>query len=69
MNIDLDFLAPLAEGQRAYVMARCPASVLVSVRPCIRALTFSLNIFSETTYRILMKFHGNVPAMVFFRIC
>ena len=45
----------------------------VSVRPCVRAsicvLTFSLNIFfSETTYRILMKFHRNVPAMVLFRI-
>ena len=48
------FLAPLAVGQRAYVM--------------VRALTFSLNIFSETTYRILMKFHRNVPAMVLFRI-
>ena len=29
----------------------------------------TLNIFvSETTYRILMKFHRNVPAMVLFRI-
>ena len=35
-------------------------------RASVRALTFSLNI-SETTYRILMKFHRNVPAMVFFR--
>ena len=45
----------------------------VSVCPCVsvsvRALTFFLNIFfSETTYRILMKFHRNVPAMVLFRI-
>ena len=55
------FLAPLAVGQRAYVMARCPSSV--------RPLTFSLNIFfAETTYRILMKFHRNVPTMVLFRI-
>ena len=62
----LDFLAPLAVGQRAYVMARCPSCV----RPSVRALTFSLNIsFAETTYRILMKFHRNVPTMVFFRIC
>ena len=71
------FLAPLAVGQRAYVMARCPScvrpSVRPSVRPCVRpsvrALTFSLNIFfAETTYRILMKFHRNVPTMVLFRI-
>ena len=46
-------------------MVRCPSCV----RPSVCALTFSLNIFfSETTYRILMKFHRNVPAMVFFRI-
>ena len=49
-----------------------PASLchgqLSVVRPSVRALTFSLNIFlSETTYRILMKFHLNVPAMVLFR--
>ena len=37
------------------------------VRPSVRALTFSLNI-SETTYRIFMKFHRNVPTMVLFRI-
>ena len=59
------FLAPLAVGQQAYVMARCPSCVRASVR----ALTFSLNIFfAETTYRILMKFHRNVPTMVLFRI-
>ena len=59
------FLAPLAVGQRSYVMVRCPSCV----RPSILALTFSLNIFfSETTYQILMKFHRNVPAMVLFRI-
>ena len=67
------FLAPLAVGQGAYVMARCPScvrpSVRASVRPSVRALTFSLNIFfAETTYRILMKFHRNVPTMVLFRI-
>ena len=54
-----EFLAPLAIGQRANVMARCPS---------VRVLTFSLNIFSETTYRILMKFDRNVPGMVLFRI-
>ena len=59
------FLAPLAVGQRAYVMVCC----LSCVRPSVRALTFSLNIFfSETTYQILMKFYRNVPAMVLFRI-
>ena len=47
-------------GQRAYVMVRCLS--------CVRPLTFSLNIFSETTYPILIKFHRNVPAMVLFRI-
>ena len=56
----IGFLAPLAVGQRAYVMVRCPS---------VRALTFSLNIFfAETTYRILMKFHRNVPTIVLFRI-
>ena len=44
--------APLAIGQRAYVMARCPSCV----RPSVGALTFSLNVFfSETTCRILIK--------------
>ena len=55
------FLAPLAIGQRAYVMVCCP--------PSVHVLTFSLNIFfSETAYRILMKFHRDVPAIVLFRI-
>ena len=54
------FLAPLAIGQCAYVMAR---------HAFVHALTFSLNsFFSETIYRILMKFHRNVPTMVLFRI-
>ena len=52
---------------------RRPASLwhglLSIVRPSVCALTFSLNIFfAETTYRILMKFHRNVPTMVLFRI-
>ena len=73
VNSIVSFLAPLAVGQRAYVMARCPScvrpSARPSVRPSVRALTFSLNIFfAETTYRILMKFHRNVPTMVLFRI-
>ena len=50
----------LAVGQRTYNMVRCPS---------VGALTFSLNIFfSETNYRILMKFHRNVPVIVLFRI-
>ena len=54
------FLAPLAVGQRAHVIVRCAS---------VRALTFPLNIFfTETIYRILMKFHRNVPTMVLFRI-
>ena len=66
-------LAPLAIGWRAYVMVCCLLYVRPSgrlcVRPSVRALTFSLNIFfSETTYQILMKFYRNVPAMVLFRI-
>ena len=40
-----------------------------SVHLSVRGFTFSLNIFfSETTYRILMKFHRNVSGMVLFRI-
>ena len=67
------FLAPLAVGQRAYVMVCCPLCVCPvvwsCVHPCVCVLTFSLNIFfSETTYRIWMKFHRNVPGMVLFRI-
>ena len=58
----ITFLAPLAIGQRAYVMVRCPSCVRACVRASVRVLTFSSNIFfSETTYRILMKFHRNVP--------
>ena len=30
------FLAPLAVGQRAYVMARCPSCVRPSIRPSVR---------------------------------
>ena len=58
-------LAPLAIGQRAYVIARW----LSRVRLFVHVLSFSLNIvFSETTYQILIKIHRNVPAMVLFRI-
>ena len=42
-------------------------SVCPRVHPSARTLTFSLNI-SEATYRILMKFHRNVPGIVLFRI-
>ena len=46
-----------------------PASLCHGLLSVVRPLTFSLNIFfSETTYRILMKFYRNVPAMVLFRI-
>ena len=33
---DQQLLAPLAVGQRAYVMARCPLCVRLAVRPCVR---------------------------------
>ena len=53
-------------GRRPASLCHGPLSV---VRPSVRALTFSLNIFfAETTYQILMKFHRNVPTMVLFRI-
>ena len=53
-------------GRRPASLCHGPLSV---VPPSVRALTFSLNIFfAETTYRILMKFHRNVPTMVLFRI-
>ena len=57
-------------GRRPASLRHGPLSVVrPSVRPSVRALTFSLNIFfSETTYWILIKFHRNVPAMVLFRI-
>ena len=55
-------------SQQAYVMACCLSCVRPSLRPCVRVLTFSLNIFSETTYQILMKFHRNVPTMVLLKI-
>ena len=42
--------------------------LLSVVRLSVLALTFSLNIFSETTYQILIKFHRNVPTIVLFRI-
>ena len=53
-------------GRRPASLCHGPLSV---VRPSVRALTFSLNIFSEATYRILMKLPRNVPAIVLFRIC
>ena len=61
-------------GHRPVSLCHGPLSVVrpsvrASVRLSVRALTFSLNIFfAETTYRILMKFHRNVPTMVLFRI-
>ena len=61
--------ASLCHGLLSVVSPWCVRpSVSPSVRPSVRSLTFSLNIFSEITYRILMKFHRNVPAMVLFRI-
>ena len=63
------FLAPLAIGQTAYVVAWCLSCVHLSVSGFICVLTFILNIFfSETTNPSLMKFHRNVPARVLFRI-
>ena len=53
-------------GCRPASLCHGPLSV---VRPSVRVLTFSLNIFfSETTYRILVKFYRNVLSMVLFRI-
>ena len=61
--------ASLCHGPLSVVRPCVSASIRPSVRPSVRALTFSLNIFfSETTYRILIKFHRNVPAMALFRI-
>ena len=62
--MNLQFLAPLAVGQRAYVMVCCPS--------CVCALTFSLNIFfSETTYRtfyeILQKCSCHGPLQNFLK--
>ena len=34
-GIDFRFLAPLAVGQRAYVMVYCPSCVRPWVRPCV----------------------------------
>ena len=48
------FLAPLAKGQRAIVMALCPLCVCPFVHPSVR---FS----SETLDWIFTKFHRNVP--------
>ena len=69
-NITLTIISFSSTGLRPASLCHGPLSVVrPSVHPSIRALTFSLNIFfSETTYRILMKFHRNVPIMVLFRI-
>ena len=64
------FLIFSSTGCRPARLCHAPLSVVrPSVHASLHALTFYLNIFfSETTYWILMKFHRNVPAMVFFRI-
>ena len=66
-------LTPFFSSTGCRPASLCHGCCLSCVRPPMRlsacALTFSLNIvFSETTYWILMKFHRNVPTMVFFRI-
>ena len=49
-------------------MARCLSCVHLAVHASVRVLTFSLNIFfSETIYRILMKFHRNGPLQNFLK--
>ena len=53
-------------GHRPASLCHGLLSSCVPLSVCV--LTFSLNIFSETTYRILMKFHRTVHAMVLFRI-
>ena len=56
----------ISTGRKPASLCHGPLSVM---RPSVRPLTFSLNIlFSETTYRILIKFSRNVPGMVLFRI-
>ena len=57
-------------GRRPASLCHGPLSVMQApVRASVCVLTFSLNVFfSETTCRILMKFHRNVPAVVLFRI-
>ena len=65
---DMTLASKVASELMSWSVVRL-ACVRLSVPPSVSALTFSLNIFfSETTYRILMKFYRNVPAMVLFRI-
>ena len=70
---DISWLRPAkipifsSTGHRPASLCHGPLSVVgQSVRPCVNF--FFKIFFSETTYQILMRFHGNVPAMVLFRI-
>ena len=58
----LFLLAPLAEGQRAIVMALCPSCVRPSVRACVRA---SVNFFLKKTspQKLLTGFLPNFTGM------
>ena len=58
------YYTPSPQLLLAYVMALFWLCVLPSVCP----VTCILNIFSETTYPILKKFHRNVPTLVLFRL-
>ena len=49
-----DFLAPLAKGQRAIVMALCPSSVRPSVLACVRKL-----FLQKTSQKLLTGFLRN----------
>ena len=62
------YAAQIVFSSTGHRPARLCHGLLSAVCPFVCALTFSLNIFSETTHQILIKFHRNVPAMVLFRI-
>ena len=53
----------LCHGLLSVLCLSVRACMCPSIRASVGALTFSLNIFSETTYRIWMKFYRNVLAM------
>ena len=63
-----EFLAPLAKGQRAIVMALCLSWVRPFIRPSVHCPSvhpsvnfLKKNFSSETIDLIFTKFHRNVP--------
>ena len=61
-NSRLVFLAPLALGQRTFVMALCPLSVSLSVRPLVRAYVHKL-LLQETSQKLLTGFLPDFTGM------